>query len=171
MPLPTSEESLERAVQHVSDGWIPPQFDVLSRIQDRFAAGDYENDRGQLIGDLKGDVSLYLYCLKELSALSEVGPGSAERTDSLRQKPANTPVELLYGADIEDLQRILNRSLQAISLHSFEEINKFQVLRYRESLLSASASEVLTESLSVDPEIGFSCALLRQLGLALIAWN
>src|SRR5262249_37415849 len=49
--------------------------------------------------------------------------------------------------------------------------NELQALRFRESLLSASAAEILASKNAIDPEDGFSCGLLRQLGLTLIAWN
>ncbi len=50
-------------------------------------------------------------------------------------------------------------------------MSELQALRFRESMLSAATAEALSESVDVNPETGFSCGLLRQLGLTLIAWN
>lgn len=170
----TTEESLEKAYKHVSSGWLPPQEEVLSKIKERLESGEYARNRQQLTYDLKEDFSLYMYCLKELSLMIQQANQANEWTPAKYQESTflkQTPVQILENAELEDFRRILDKPAKELSKHSFSEITALQALRFREALLSATTAEVLSESVSVDPEFGYSCAMLRQLGLCLIAWN
>ncbi|MCB0322695.1 MAG: HDOD domain-containing protein [Bdellovibrionales bacterium] len=160
-------ESLERAIRHVSDGWLPPQADVLEKIQQRLDAGAYHSDRNALTEDLKEDFALYMYCLRELTEMLNEQHGVEHTSVELKL----TPMQILRDADLESLRSILQRSRTQISPHSLDDMNEFQAMRFRENMLSAATAEVLSESAHLDPEMGFSCGLLRQLGLTLIAWN
>ncbi|HQH29027.1 MAG TPA: HDOD domain-containing protein, partial [Oligoflexia bacterium] len=174
MPIMSTEESLERALEHVSQGWLPAQRSVLERIQHQLEAGDYNNDRPKLLRDLKEDFSLYLYCLKELSVMLNQHAQAPEQNWRLTENgapPKQTPVEILHNSELDAIRRVLGKSAADISQHVFDEMNDFQALRLRESMLSASTAEILAESVQVDSEVAFSCGLLRQLGLALISWN
>ena len=170
MAVTTSEESLDRALRHVSEGWLPPQHSVLERIKQRFTDHEYERDRSQLVLDLKEDFSLYTYCLRELTAAQANQPWAVQQYQQAPLLKQN-PVEMMESAELSTLQNILNKSEKDISRHSYAEINKLQALRFRETMISASTAEVLAESVHVDPEFGFACGMLRQLGLSLIAWN
>jgi hypothetical protein len=169
------DEAIERAVRHVSTGWLPPQKETLERVRSGLSSGVYERDRHRLQVDLRDDISLYLYCLKELcenatpTETSLLGGGRAglEKTTTSRICPR----EIFEQADLSTLKDILERSDSQISIHSFSEINPLQASRFRESVLSASTAELLAEKNDVDPDLGYSCGLMRQLGLTLIAWN
>lgn len=162
------EEAIERAIRHVSVGWLPPQRKTLEKIQLGFERGTYESDRRQLQLDLKDDIALYLYCVRELCERAQA-PAELRRPSEPRGKL--TPSQLFEQADLTVLREVLSRSESEISLHSIAQMNQLQALRFRESVLSASAVEVLAESNSINPETGYSCGLLRQFGLTLIAWN
>ena len=66
---------------------------------------------------------------------------------------------------------ILDKCEQRISTHSLADSSPVQQARIKEAMISASAAEVMAPFQSIDPEVGFSAAILRQLGTALIAWN
>ncbi len=167
----STDATLDKALVYVSQNWLPPQPYVLARIQQRLAAGDYEDNRDKLLKDLKDDFSLYLYCLREFSATEpETGAVNAWGRE-IHETEKKTPAEVLQQTPLFQFRRILCRPEQEISSHSIAQMNKLQMERLRESILSASSAEVLAESLKVDREAGFSCAIMRQLGLALIAWN
>ncbi len=163
------EESIDRAVRYVSEGWLPPQSEVLEKLRSRLKDGEYANDRSQLTKDLKADFSLYMYCLRELTVcIEKAGIGPQSQPAPVCRK---TPAEIFAAASLDDFKKIIERSENEISRHSLKEMNELQALRFRESIISASTAEVLAESAKVNPEVGFSCGLLRQLGLTLIAWN
>ena len=166
------EENIERAFRHVSSGWLPVQREVLEKVRKQLDDGRYNSNRAVLTEDLKEDFALYMYCLRELSALVETETvrqfrGGKHTTENKKL----TPREIFQKADLESIKGILHRPDSEISSHSLNEMNELQALRFRESLLSATAAEVLAGKNDIDPEDGFSCGLLRQLGLTLIAWN
>lgn len=164
------EENIERAFRHVSSGWLPVQKDVLNRVRKQLDDGAYDQSGSKLSEDLKEDFALYMYCLRELSNLVE----DETKTRLQQGKSAGarlTPKQIFSKASRDILQRIFHRPDSEISPHSLSDMNELQALRFRESLLSASAAEILASKNAIDPEDGFSCGLLRQLGLTLIAWN
>jgi hypothetical protein len=152
-------ELIEKAVVHVSQGWIPPHPEVLNKIKSGLHTHRYEKNRTQLRKDLKEDLGLYVYCLRELMKLVEV------------EEDPTSFKDILETTSIETLTNILDVDARKISSHKLSEISDLQAKRLEETFLSATTSEVLASASSVDPELGFSCAVLRQLGLMLIAWN
>ncbi len=166
------EENLERAVRHVSNNWLPPQKEVLDQVRKQLDAGAYDDNSKTLGDDLKSDFALYMYCLRELSAIAEKDNEEQSRFRGHEEAALKlTPKQLFERADIGMLREILSKPDSEISTHSIAGMNELQALRFRESLLSASAAEVLASKNDIDPEVGFSRGPLRQLGLTLIAWN
>ncbi len=165
------EEAIERAYRHVSSGWVPPQPEVLSKISGKLNRGAYNERRAELANDLKEDFALYVYCVRELSLMVDQHANVDRFKDPQATAKRLSPAELLEQASEESLRAIFSKSEKEISQHSIAEMNQFQALRFRESMLSATTAEVLAEKNEIDPEIGFSCGVLRQLGLTLIAWN
>jgi hypothetical protein len=167
------EENVERAFRHVSNGWLPPQREVLEKVRTQLESGAYEGNREQLTNDLKEDFALYMYCLRELSNESENNTASSSRFLGIRERVTKkqTPAEIFRNAELESVKQILRRPDSEISVHSMSDMSDLQALRFKESLISATAAGVLAEKNEIDPETGFSCGLLRQLGLTLIAWN
>ena len=167
------DENVERAFRHVSNGWLPPQKEVLEKVRCHLNAGKYDEHRERLTSDLKEDFALYMYCLRELSAAIE-----KERSEGARFRDPQetggqklTPHEIFERASFETLKSILLKPDSEISSHSISDMSDLQARRFRESIISASAAEVLAGRNAIDPEMGFSCGLLRHLGLTLIAWN
>ncbi|MFN8390033.1 MAG: HDOD domain-containing protein [Bdellovibrionota bacterium] len=164
------EENIERAFRHVSNGWLPPHKEVLDKVRAQLHAGHYEGKREQLTADLKEDFALYMYCLRELSSIIESEQSRSYLSGEARGRKL-TPTQIFEQAELSAFKSVLNRPDSEISGHSLNQMSDLQALRFRESLISASAAEVLAGKNDIDPDMGFSCGLLRQLGLTLIAWN
>jgi hypothetical protein len=81
------------------------------------------------------------------------------------------PSRLLKEADIEQLKKIFRQSEGAVSSHSFAGMMQSQSLRLKHSLISCSTAQTLAENSDIDPVVTYACALMRQLGHNLIAWN
>ncbi|RMG42265.1 MAG: HDOD domain-containing protein [Candidatus Dadabacteria bacterium] len=155
--------NLMRACKKVKSAWFPANPELLTRVVSGLHEGVYDLDIDFLIDELKTDCALFLYCLKELLQLIE------ERR--LRVAPFGTPVELFRSAGTEAFREILPKKATAISSYSFQDGTRLQLLRLQQSMISASTAEVLAEHSLLDPDLSYSAALLRQLGLTLIAWN
>lgn len=154
---------LERAAQRAHDHWIPSNPVLTSRIRGGLKTGEYNSDLEGLIRELKTDFALFMLCVRESLAML--------RTEGKPIPRSANPLQILRIAGVKRLAQILERSGQRISTHTLAQASEPQQLRLKEAMISASTAELLASSKAITPEIGFSVALLRQLGLALIAWN
>lgn len=154
---------MERAVEHVNNMWLPVNSELLQKIQTNLSAGVYDNSINLLVSDIKGDSALFLFCVRELS-------------NSLRESKQSNHVPLdlsamLERAGIEQLKEILQAPDAHISSHSLDSLSTVQRGRLQEMLVSIATAEELAQNSGLRPENGHTAALLRQFGLALIAWN
>jgi len=158
-----SERRLERAQKHVNEYWFPPNPRLLQRIKAGLEGGAYDLDIGFLIAEIKTDFALLTYCMRELTRLliSEQIP-----------IPQNFSFASIFKlAGLDRVKQVLVVNSERMSTHSVDNISEEQALRLQEAMISASAAEVLSESSNINADLGFSCALVRQLGHTLIAWN
>lgn len=160
MPISQGTSSADSVAQHVAEAWFPINKANLEEIRNSIRNDRYAGRVINLIPDLKTDSSLYLLCVRKLAELAQGGG-----------KKQISPGELFRNTEYETLKQILMSDLEGASNHKLDSMTDIQAARLREGLISASSAEVLAEKSSIDPELGFSCALLRQLGLTLIAWN
>jgi hypothetical protein len=151
------ETALERAINYVTTGWLPPNKDRLKLIQDRLASGAYDNDRAALVEDLKGDIALYTICLRELATLSS--------------KKGQLPHQILHDADLDSLRLLLSRKASDLSTHSCDDMSESQIARLKECIIAATTADTLAPHYSASSDDGYTCSVLRQLGLTLISWN
>lgn len=159
----TGQRRLDKAVRHVSDLWFPVNSELLMRIQRGLREGIYDLDLDFLLDEVRSDFALYTYCLKETTRRAR---------DAGRPLPLTAdPKSLLRSAGLEQLRVILSQDARKISPHSFENSSSDQLARLKEAVVSASCAEVLSPSIKLDPEYGFTTALMRHLGHTLIAWN
>ncbi len=158
-----NDKRLERARQHVSDLWFPVNTKLLERIRVNLSKNHYDSDIVSLVHEIKSDFSLFTFCLKKLAQILASEGVSAPRV-------AN-PIELLEWGGLQRLKKILTTENKDISGHSLSKMSDLQMSRYAEAMTSAATAEALSEKVGLDPETGFSAALLRQLGYTLIAWN
>lgn len=155
------QRRLDQAIEYVARAWFPANPEVLTRIKTRAEAGEYNDAFDVLLNDLKSDFSIFTYLLKELR---EHYPPDSDGID---------PITLMRSLDISRLISMISVSSDAISRHSFMEMEKAQAARLKHFILGCSTSEMLADSKGgeLDPEQIFTLAAVRQLGLNLVAWN
>lgn len=149
--------ALERyvsAIAELSQQWLPVQSHTTKFVIGRFQEGIYACSKAHLVRDIRQDPGLYLFCVKELS----------------KRMPSSdhTPVELFFSSPLEWIFEIINN---AQVLHSTDSIKSFQAARIKETMVAAVTSELLCPTVTIDPELGYTSSLLRQLGITLTAWN
>jgi hypothetical protein len=154
---------IERALQHVVRPWFPINQDVLTLIRKNLDEGSYSSAPQQLLNDLKADFALFTFVVKELGIL-----GMQEKLDG---KIRNNPVELIRWGGLDRIKEILAPDKKLPATHSLHWSEPFQVARLRETAVIASTAAVLSEKKDLDPEVGFSRGVIREIGLNLIAWN
>ncbi|MEN9847163.1 MAG: hypothetical protein RIS36_2310 [Pseudomonadota bacterium] len=154
---------IERALQHVVRPWFPINQDVLTSIRKNLDEGSYTSAPQQLLNDLKADFALFTFVVKELGIL-----GMQEK---IPQKILNSPIELIRWGGLERMKDILAPDKKLPATHSLHWSEPFQVARLRETAVIASTAAVLSEKKDLDPEVGFSRGVIREIGLNLIAWN
>lgn len=154
---------IERALQHVVRPWFPINQDVLTSIRSNLDNGTYETNPPQLLNDLKGDFALFTFVVKELGI-----QGMQEKIDP---KILNNPVELIRWGGAARIKEAIAPDKKLPSTHSLHWSEPFQVARLRETAVIASTAAVLSEKKDLDPEVGFSRGVIREIGLNLIAWN
>ena len=134
--------------------WFPVDPQVLERVSERAFSKHYNQHPQDLIDDIRSDASLYLYCVRKLKRIINSNQ-SAQDAAQLR----------------DSINQILLELKSKQSNHEPNHSQPFQVERQREIVLSSTVVDLLGEKLHIDRDAGFTCALLRQLGYALIAWN
>lgn len=154
---------VQRAIEYVEDRWFPVNQKLLDSVRKGFREGRYDLDIDFLVDDLKGDLSLFAYCIRELASFHR-----QENADGINLR---NPIELIRWGGVRRLQGILAKDALQISTHRIDSINNFQRDRLSETLISASAVELLGEDTSVGSDLGFSSSVIRNLGLLLISWN
>lgn len=154
---------MERARRYVQDNWMPVNPNLLGKIQAGLEAGCYDLDIDFLLQELKTDVGLFTYCLRQL--------GKLLRQSGVSVPDSENPFELFRRAGLDRIKSVLAISGGQVSTHSLCESEELQFRQLKELIVSASTVEVLAEGVDIDPALGYSTALLRQFGLALIAWN
>jgi hypothetical protein len=159
----TNSRRIDRALQHVSKPWFPMNPDVLKRVREGLEQKTYESNMDALLEELKSDFALFTFVVKELSqkaVLSEAG----------KNKIGN-PIELIRWGGSSGIGEVLAEQQKIPNIHSLHWSEPFQVQRLRETAIIASTASVLSEKKNLDPELGFSRGVIREIGLNLIAWN
>jgi len=154
-----SERRFSEAFKYVSRGWMPVQSPALKDIRRKVIATGYAENRDELIDDLRNDFSLFTYCLREL--------GRRVPAEERRQNP----VVLLKTRSNRELQELLSPKESEISSHDFVGMKEVQLMRLKHQLVSAATVELIAEKQGIDRDIAFMAAMMRQLGMALVAWN
>ena len=158
MPLTLDTNPAEKVAGHVAQNWFPVNKAHLAEIREGLLQGAYS--KSSLILDIKSDIGLYTLCIRRLAQMaSDGGVGGL------------TPVELFNHAELETLSALVTSDIDRDIHHKLQTASDVQVGRLKETMLSATTAEALVEAQSISAELGFSCAVLRQLGLTLIAWN
>jgi hypothetical protein len=154
---------LAEAETRLCQAWFPPNPQVVAKLQTRFGQGLYRGNPDALISDLKADLSLIALCIRRLSDL-------ASRRDEKYVVPDN-PVDLIRAADYEDLRSVLCLREEDLSLHRLMDMSQSQAQVLRQMTISAWAAGEICTSDQLPEDLGYVTAMMRQLGLTLIAWN
>lgn len=161
--LHSPDRRLQRAVEYVSDHWMPCDQQLLSQIN-RLLSGKKAGDSvEQILSCIRSDVSLYLFTLQRFYKLL-----AAEGVQIDEELSSN---EFITEGGIDLLQLIFQEQELLRTPHALETGDDAQRLRIFESLVSASSAQMLAPTFGIDSADGYSGALVRQLGLLLIAWN
>ncbi|MCB0324255.1 MAG: HDOD domain-containing protein [Bdellovibrionales bacterium] len=159
-------KNLEQAFEHTNAAWFPADRELLDRLRSKLEQGTFSSAI-ELLEEAKSDFSLYLYCLKELRARVTADHNGAQGRHGGRNPSLPTMLKQIDPRLMTDIFQFDG----SISTHRFTDIEPFQTLRLREMALSASTVELLGEHFELDTRVCYTTALMRQLGLTLIAWN
>lgn len=162
-----ANRTLEQAYEHTRSAWFPADPVIVNQVRSRIENGYYRQNRAALAADLRQDISLYLLCLKDLRGMVR-GVSSKRRPEAGKQENSKLSSD---DAVLRSIANVIDLRGDTLSAHSLRDMSELQTLRLRESVLSSTAARCLSEKLQFNPDIVYSCALLRQLGLTLIAWN
>jgi hypothetical protein len=159
----SNSRRIDRALQHVNKPWFPMNPEVLKRVRDGLESGIYENNFNALLADLKTDFALFTFLVKELAQRAV----TAEESQALLANP----LELIRWGSSTHMKEILSEQQKVPTMHSLHWSEPFQIQRLRETAIIATTASVLSEQKNLDPELGFSRGVIREIGLNLIAWN
>ena len=143
-------------VDHLSSGWIPINQKAVKLLQQRIRDGEFKDNRSALVQEMKKDIGLIAYIFKYASE---------------EENFVDNPMKLLEAAPLDEIDRIMSSLEDLVHGNSFSSSLKPQSLRLRHSLISCATAEALAEKQGINPDLAFSVAMIRQLGLALVAWN
>lgn len=159
----TNSRRIDRALQHVGKPWFPMNPEVLKRVRDGFEQGTYEGNFNLLYEELKSDFALFTFVVKELSQKAVL--------EGVPPVTIGNPVELIRWGGTKSIREILDEQQKIPSIHSLQWSEPFQVQRLRETAIIATTASELSKHKNLDPELGFSRGVIREIGLNLIAWN
>jgi hypothetical protein len=159
-----SSKNLYVASSQAANAWFPINPELLWSIQEKISANTYKNP-SELEEDIKQDFALFTWMVGQCAQSGTQAATNPQPPSILN--PANF-VSQNYEAVVAKLKEIKPES---VSPHILGDSSEFQVGRLSYSMTSASVAQALAENSNVDPNLAFSCALFRQLGLTLISWN
>jgi len=154
---------IDRALQHVSKPWFPMNPEVLKQIRSGIAEGAYEQKFDLLLEALKSDFALFTFVIKELSQKAVLA-GAAQTTIA-------NPIELLRWGGVKGVSEVIEEQQKVPNIHSLQWSEPFQLQRLKETAIIATTASELSKKRNLDPELGFSRGVVREIGLNLIAWN
>ena len=160
------------AHREVSLGWVPVNEAIVDLIEKRFNDGTYHYNKGRLKEDIKMDISLFAYYLRKLTELEEkIDDQISPLVKKDNYKSKYSPSSLFKLASLDQLHSILKQAKATGSLYSFQEMERFQAVQLHKSLIGAIASESLASRSAIDPDLGYTCGLLKNFGRTLLSWN
>lgn len=153
-----SPRALSLALTYVGNHWIPINNLLVSRLRSQIEKGFFAHDVELLVKEMSSDLGLFS---RALSVAHDNG-GLPNIED---------PIRALEALGIPKLSQILTMIDESSKSHTIEDGSVTQKARIKEALMSSAAAETLAGSYSADSKLAQASALLRQLGLALVAWN
>jgi hypothetical protein len=158
-PAPNPGRAWDKTVKHVTDGGLPVNPKVLAELAEKIENGDYRKKPDDLVRDIKKDPGLLLSCLRGISKLQDA------------PSAFSNPLDVLKTLEDEKLLAVIESSGSQWRQHSFKDASKVQALQYQHTLISSNAAEVAALRKESEPELAFAAAFLREVAVALLAWN
>lgn len=158
-PLPGAPRRghLELAVNYTKEAWFPALPGATERLVAVLSSPGGVN-RQLLMNELKRDLSV----ISALSRCLVSSPQVARKDRSLLA---------IHSAPVETLRSLVTPELITKSKHRLDELQGWQSARMVETAIAVTAAQTLSSSYEVEADLAYTCALLRQLGLSLLAWN
>ncbi len=153
---------IQIALTHVTNSWFPMGVESGEVIRNRLIKNSYRSSPEILLKDIKQDFALFTHCVRSLVSDSKK---KGEPLENI------FPVNLLEATDVQQLVSIANKSPHSLSLHGASRGTPAQTKTLVNPIASAVIAEALAPAMGLPRDLAFSCAILRQLGLTLIAWN
>jgi hypothetical protein len=157
------QRRLLRAVKHVTYLWLPFNPEVIEELRDETLYKSASTNPEHLLGVLRRDCGLLAFLLVRL--MQDV------KETSLVPFTRAGPAPLLSSAGAERIKQLVAEGCQISSIHQLHTARPFQLSRLAETLVVASTVESLCRSRDIDSDTGFCKAVIRELGLNLVAWN
>ena len=142
--------------EYLQNGWFPANTDFVKSLLARLKAGEFHDNRKLLVEEIKKDISLLASIIKDIPA-SEVF--------------IDNPIRLVEVAPLDLIIKSIQSIIETGSAHSLSGTLKPQAMRIRQSMISCSTSELIAAKKGIDPNLAYSVAMIRQVGLFLVAWN
>jgi hypothetical protein len=154
--IPAGAPKAKTPMDHMLEGWMPINRKAVKSLQERIRKGEFDSDRKVLLDEIKRDVGLLSYLFKYATEEAEL---------------VDDPMLLLSETPLDKVDKVMSKMDDLIHSNAFSNVLKPQALRMRHSLISCVTAEILAEKQGIDPHLAYSVAMVRQLGLALVAWN
>lgn len=145
----------------LAQAWFPPHPDVLARVRSGIASGELLRDRAALLRELMADPSLFLLGVRELTKRL-TGSASAEQLE---------PSALVSASSERDISEIFGAAPESFCCVPYHVGGEHPQRRAAQAMVSAVTTGMLAAVQGHKEDLSYSCALFRQLGLMLIAWN
>jgi hypothetical protein len=142
--------------EYLQNGWFPANTDFVKTILARLKAGEFQDNRKLLVEEIKKDLSLLASIIKDIPASDDF---------------VENPIRIIEVAPLDLIAKGLQSVIEVGSSHSLSATLKPQAMRIRQSMISCSTSELIAARKGIDPNLAYSVAMIRQVGLALVAWN
>ncbi len=153
-----SSRRLREAVKYVSRAWLPVNQVTLKHAISMLKGEGV--DRQNVLNEIKTDLALYSFLLKRLGGLSAEG-----------EWEALPPHEIFLRLSAEQCLDLFSVQQSEFSVHDLANVKNVQLSQVRRTLISCSTAEILASKTEIDPDLAFGCAIARQLGPLLVAWN
>lgn len=158
--METNSLKLDKAYNLVTTHWFPYEPSTLNEIEGKLLAQVVE--KKEITALLKKDCSIFLMCLKELVEMTAGNKFNAWDKDVLC---------FIESASIDQIKHCIKKIKEKPISHLMRSSTSVQKQRLSEMIVSSQTVDSLSNDDEVLNEVAFSCALVRQLGYTLIAWN
>jgi hypothetical protein len=147
---------LIEATPYLVQNWLPFNEPLLERLKKTLHDSKNAPLNDKIVASVRSDPSLYTYCLLlgKKEALSDTA------------KAISVSEQVVTG-----LRKLCNNNDLTPRLHRLNSASKRQQELLRNCLTRTTASTVLAPYFNVDCDSAYTSNSLREIGLALIAWN